>query len=143
METAMGLCLLFFMFFYSSLMRSSSAFVRPPFSILLFSALFSVSSSCTGAATFGSSVPVSDAFARHTVRIIREYVQIRQQFCVDLFYDLLCQHTVRLIFYIRLVHNRVNNSFRVFYRCKSDKGNEIFSIASRILLCSTCFSSIV
>ena len=23
------------------------------------------------------------AFARHTVRIIREYVQIRQQFCVD------------------------------------------------------------
>ena len=81
------------------------------------------------------------AFARHTVRIIRKYVQIRQQFCVDLFYDLLCQHTVRLIFYIRLVHNRVNNSFRVFYRCKSYKGNEIFSIASRILLCSTCFSS--
>lgn len=35
------------------------------------------------------------AFAVHTVRIIREYVQIRQQFCVDLFYDLLCQHTVR------------------------------------------------
>ena len=81
------------------------------------------------------------AFSRRTVRIIRKYVQIRQKFGIDLFYDFLCQYTIRLIFYIRLIHNRVNNRFRIFYRRKSYKRNKIFSVATRIFLCGSCLSA--